>query len=193
MGRLEAQITQELPLLYRVLLSKLSPADTAEVRAITQLVRESFRLTAEELGLRSFPAWSELHLNPFEHLAGARFFPTQVRHWVPVPGDEHSVNPGSSEWDSKSQRFFQYSGASHRLLVELSDPPRVYTRLAGLNRPAGRTPGKRRVVQAFAESAKEQQAWAQCLYESPVFPLDWEKSRLQKKTSIQTIEVGGSR
>lgn len=73
--------------------------------------------------------WSEIHLNSFNHLAGHGYFDSKP---LPTGGDDYSVNPGSTKQDSGNY-FRHFQGASQRLVVEMSDPPKVYIATSGSN------------------------------------------------------------
>jgi len=75
-----------------------------------------------------FAPWGEHHCSRFDPLSEDSHFFEQC---LATPGDKQSVNPGSLKYDSKSGRFLHTSGASQRLIVELTDPPTVYAIVPG--------------------------------------------------------------
>jgi penicillin amidase len=112
-----------------------------------------------KVGLRP---WKALHLNSFEHLAGPSVSPT-----VPVatPGDDQTVNLGTAEWNMKYLNHVD--GPSHRLIVEMSQPPQVYSVLAGDNLDLEH--------RNLEDPKGAWQKWIQCEQQKKVFPLDWSK------------------
>lgn len=53
---------------------------------------------------------------------------------IPGVGDKQSVNPGTARWNVEKKRYEQFSGASMRMLIELSEKPRILLSLPGKNR-----------------------------------------------------------
>ncbi len=139
------------------LFRRLSSGASAELK---KSVFESFVLVLNELP--DFPKWGDLHRNYFRHLAGEGYFTAAP---IATPGDDFSVNPGTSDW--QAGEFKHRDGASQRMLVELSNPPVVYSVLAGSNRDLDQ--------RDLALLDGPWQKWAQCGLEQRVFPLDWTK------------------
>lgn len=73
------------------------------------------------------PPWNTFHFAQFPHFSGEASMNPQGL--LPTEGDNHSVNVGSSDW--KGTHWEQNYGASLRMLVEMSSPPRVMFKLAG--------------------------------------------------------------
>jgi hypothetical protein len=76
--------------------------------------------------------WGKLHRLHFSHLS-------KNEDWVFSPeiagiGDNHSVDPGTSKWNNEKKEYEQFSGASMRMIIEMSEKPQVYLSLPGLNR-----------------------------------------------------------
>ncbi len=76
--------------------------------------------------------WEDLHRLHFPHLS-------KNNDWVYSPeipgvGDRQTVNPGTARWNSEKKRYEQFSGASMRMLIEMSQKPRILLALPGLNR-----------------------------------------------------------
>lgn len=74
--------------------------------------------------------WGEIHRVNFPHLS-------KNTDWVFSPeiagvGDTHSVNPGTADW--MSGVYKQTSGASMRMIIEMTKVPKIYLGLPGLNR-----------------------------------------------------------
>ncbi|MGK5088449.1 penicillin acylase family protein [Bdellovibrionota bacterium FG-2] len=146
--------------LYR----KLTAGADVELK---KTVFESFALVLNELqgnGDGLLPKWGDLHRNYFRHLAGEGWFSAAP---ISTPGDDFSVNPGTSDW--QAGEFRHKEGASQRMLVELSNPPTVYSVLAGSNRDVD--------ARDLAGVDGPWQKWAQCGLEQRVFPLSWTKIR----------------
>ncbi len=138
------------------------------LRVEAQTVLDAFRaaradLHSDEAGYPK-QTWGDWHQAPFEHLSGEPAFAVPA---LPTGGDEQSVNPGTLRWNGSGWNHTQ--GASHRLVVELSDPPQVYVGLAGsqedLERPDLRNP------------EGPWQAWADCRQQKRNFPFDWKQAQ----------------
>ncbi len=76
--------------------------------------------------------WGEFHRVKFPHMS-------KNDSWVFSPnlagiGDTHSINPGTAEWNSELNIYEQNSGASMRMIIEMSKKPRVWLALPGINR-----------------------------------------------------------
>ncbi len=98
-----------------------------------------------------FPSWGDLHFARFAHLGGSeRELSIQK---IATPGDDHTVNPGSSDWDGSA--LSHRSGASMRMLIELSQPVRIWAVLAG-----PRTGG-----QPYEERMQAWERWRDCRLE----------------------------
>ena len=112
--------------------------------------------------------WGEIHRNSFQHLAGDNYFPAKS---IPTAGDAESVNPGTMTWHH--DHYEQTSGASQRLIVEMTDPPTIYQTLAG--------PDKDEANRDLTKSPFTN--WANCTQEKRNFPLDWTK--VQQATELK--------
>jgi hypothetical protein len=54
---------------------------------------------------------------------------------MPGFGDTHSVDPGTARWNKNSNRYEQVSGASMRMIIEMTARgPKIWLALPGLNR-----------------------------------------------------------
>jgi penicillin G amidase len=104
------------------LLDELSAEKKMELQSFYKLAKEQVRGRS----------WSDFHRLPFSHLSKNtdwKFSPE-----LPGIGDNHSVDPGTSKWDSKLNIYEQLSGASMRMIVVMKKVPEVYLSLPGLNR-----------------------------------------------------------
>ena len=145
--------------LYR----KLRP--TSQDHSLKKAIIDAFELALKDLkydDTKILPQWSTLHLNAFAHWGGSNFSPTRP---IATPGDDNTVNYGLSTWNGV---FFNHTdGASHRLIVEMSQPPKVYSVLAGENLDTQ----KRDITDPHSEWQK----WIHCDQQRRVFPVDWSK------------------
>jgi penicillin amidase len=145
--------------LYRDLIQKKNQAD------FQNRVYEAFNQTLKDLGIaelapdQGLPKWKALHLNFFHHLAGEDYFATQP---IATPGDDQTVNPGSLQWTGRY--FDHFAGASERLIVELSTPPKVYSVLAGSNEDIAN--------RNLNDPESAWQKWRKCEQVRRHFPLD---------------------
>jgi penicillin amidase len=76
--------------------------------------------------------WAEFHRLGFNHLS-------KNEEWVfspemPGVGDNHTVDPGTSRWNESKKIYEQYSGASMRMIIEMSERPKIHLVLPGFNR-----------------------------------------------------------
>jgi penicillin amidase len=112
--------------------------------------------------------WGNLHVNQFASLWGDDFKNTES---LATPGDEETVNPGTADyWDG--QKFKHRSGASQRLIIEMTNPPKVYSTLAGENTDIEIPP--------LNDSNYSWKKWSDCQLSQKSFPLDWSAHILKK-------------
>jgi len=121
------------------------------------LALEDLKVSPSTRSLEGFPTWGERHANPYRSLAAPYFAPGRTPA-VPTPGDDHSVSPGTSDWDEQIGQFVHKSGASQRLLVHMSDTPEVYGMVPDTENDA--------ILQAYHE----------CRLERRRFPFDWNQA-----------------
>lgn len=107
--------------LYRILL-KPSLVQRKEMRRF-------FKMAQKDVKGKN---WSDIHKLGFVHLsknAEWKFSPE-----IAGPGDNHSVDPGTATWNPERKVYEQTSGASMRMIIEMSERPVVELTLPGLNR-----------------------------------------------------------
>ncbi len=110
-----------------------------------------------------FPKWREIHRVFFRHPSDdPRFLNSR---YIETEGDSNTVNPGSLEW--KTDHYEHTAGASQRLIVELSNPPRAIVQVAGHNLD-DEVPNFDSIDSGFKR-------WSKCEFVEVQFPLDWEK------------------
>jgi penicillin amidase len=129
----------ELPLYRRLmdlLLENWQVNETALYRLLDKLSKEQvqdlqkyLKTARSEVKGRT---WSRVHRLNFPHLS-------KNVNWVFSPdisgvGDNHTVDPGTAKWNPDRKIFEQNSGASMRMIIEMSDPPRILLSLPGVNR-----------------------------------------------------------
>lgn len=108
--------------LYR-LLDNLDEKELKDLRSI-------YLEAVKEINNRK---WSEVLRLGFSHLS-------KNESWSFAPeisgvGDSHTVDPGTARWNSNKKIYEQYSGASMRMIVELTpDSPRIWLSMPGVNR-----------------------------------------------------------
>lgn len=76
--------------------------------------------------------WGQIHRVKFPHLSKDPNF-----HFSPDlagVGDTHSINPGTATWNADAGIYEQTSGASMRMIIEMSTPPKIWLGLPGINR-----------------------------------------------------------
>jgi penicillin amidase len=102
--------------------------------------------------------WGEIHRAAFSMVEALRPFPLRLAEALPTFGDDHSVSPGSSDWTESETgaAFSHHSGASQRLIVELSSPPRIHWILPGANRSSEGPLEKEKAT------SPDRKAWAGC-------------------------------
>jgi len=129
-------------------------------------VLKAFEMALEDIGYsktHQLPAWGSVHLNAFHHLAGNSYFEVKP---ISTPGDAQSVNPGNMEWNG--QTFDHTAGASQRLIVEMSKPPKIYLVLAGSNMDDNERPD-------ISKEGSDWNNWLNCKIRQQEFPVDWSK------------------
>ncbi|HXH76840.1 MAG TPA: penicillin acylase family protein [Bacteriovoracaceae bacterium] len=77
--------------------------------------------------------WGEFHRLSFDHLSNDKLW-SSFSPDIPGVGDTHSVNPGTSKWNKDRNLYQQYSGASMRMIIEMSEHPKIQLVMPGLNR-----------------------------------------------------------
>lgn len=147
------------------LFRKLSAPSSVLDESLRKAVAEGFSYALEQLKWnekKELPMWGEVHLNYFQHIGGAQFSST-----VPLsnPGDDNTVNLATNRWNGQSWNVQE--GASHRLIVEMSRPPQVYSVLAGANADLE--------TRDLQDPKQEWQKWVKCQQQKRLFPLDWSK------------------
>ncbi len=95
--------------------------------ALDELDQIAHRDSTDSAREGHFPKWESIHRAKFGHIGGqGREFSRQS---IGTPGDENTVNPGSADWGPDG--WDHRSGASMRMVVELSSPVKVWAVLAG--------------------------------------------------------------
>ncbi len=107
---------------FRILEKKLSPNQILDLKDFYEEAKKDV----------SGRRWSEFHQLDFQHLS-------QNEDWVFSPviqglGDTHTVNPGTAKWNDEKKIYQQFSGASMRLIIEMSPKPQIFLSLPGRNR-----------------------------------------------------------
>lgn len=116
-------------------------------------LKKFFERTKQDVQNRG---WGEFHRLGFKHLSNDE-------RWVFSPeiagvGDNHTVNPGTSSWLPDKKIYQQFSGASMRMIIEMTDRPQIQLVLPGLNRD-------------YSNNGKETpwQDWKNCKYTKVTF------------------------
>jgi len=160
--RLRDRWTVNFPGLYRLLGEKLSAKQIGEMKEELRAALVDIRKDRDE----PFPVWGDLHRAYFEHVSGDAAFAS--RDWLATPGASHTVNAAGGTW--RDNYYLNNSGASQRLIVELTTPPRAFVSWDGGGSDGGRVLNK---------AGSAWQAWRACEHRPLRFPLDWET--IQKK------------
>ncbi len=116
------------------------------------LLKARHRLASLEGG--PWVRWGEVHRAGFPLTEALRPFALARADTLETPGDSHSVAPGSSDWIDGEAFFSQHSGASQRMIVELTSPPTVHWVLPGANRGNG--------LEQERATSPDRMAWAGC-------------------------------
>ncbi len=82
--------------------------------------------------------WGNFHRVKFPHMS-------KNSEWIFSPdlagvGDTHTVNPGTGNWNSDLGVYEQNSGASMRMIIEMSNTPKIWLALPGINREYEKKP-----------------------------------------------------
>ncbi len=112
---------------------------------------------------RPFGLWGDLHRLYFLHPAHRPDF--EKFDFLKTGGYDHTVNMGSGDWVGDHYR--QRSGASHRLLVEMTDPPTGYFAMPGTSLDTE--------TKAIREDNGPWRQWQDCRYKKVQFPYDWSR------------------
>lgn len=130
------------------LLKNLTPSEVQDLKDV-------FKQAQTEVAGRN---WGEIHRLKFAHLSknsSWKFSPE-----ISGVGDTHSVNPGTSKWNSELKIYEQSSGASMRMIVEMDESPKVWLSLPGKNRHYQKTSG---------HETSPWEEWRQCNYTEVIF------------------------
>lgn len=121
---------------------------------------QSFSQGYKKIGLKK---WKDIHVGNFPHITGNEKWKYATE--VSGKGDDNSVSPGSAKWSDDDGKFYRTSGASEKMIVELSNPPKIWLALPGLN------------VNYHEQSKSENQLrkWETCNLENVQWPIDWQK------------------
>ena len=148
------------PSLYRRLMDLLLEGWQVNENALYRLLKNLddtkrkeivsfYNVAKEQVGTKT---WGQFHRLRFNHLSKKsdwKFSPE-----MPGIGDNHSVDPGSANWDPEKSLYEQFSGASMRMIVILKGTPEVHLALPGYNRKYTESQAK---VPAWEE-------WRNCQY-----------------------------
>jgi penicillin amidase len=163
--------------LFHLLRQNPQPADLMKsARMALRNALADLRVDAQG-SLLSFPAWGDIHRNGFQHLSMHHLFDVMS---VPTPGDDNSVNPGTTQW--RGRRYEHTQGASHRLIVEMTSPPTVHAVLAGSNLDV-ESP-------RLEDSSGPWMKWVNCEQERKLFPLDWAKLKKEQASAVSVVHLG---
>lgn len=86
----------------------------------------------DEVSRNTRVPWGDLHKLAFAHLSRNgdwRFSPE-----ISAPGDNHTVDPGTSRWNEERKLYEHISGASMRMIIEMEERPRIHLVFPGFNR-----------------------------------------------------------
>jgi penicillin amidase len=136
-------------------------------KSFVEFAKQAWQETKTDLppGLK----WGEIHQAPFKHF-NEKFVAAPA---VQTAGDDHSVSPGSSHWDSEKKQFIHTAGASQRMIVLMKDTPEIWLSLPGLNVD---------VQDQFNSPAwqKAWQSWNACEYMKVDWIVDWSKLKIEQ-------------
>jgi penicillin amidase len=104
--------------------------------------------------------WGNVHSNRFYHLWGDSF---ESQSTIGTPGDQETVSPGTADWNG--ELFDHKAGASQRLIVELTQPPSVYSQLAGENKNLHKP--------NLEDKNLAWHSWSHCQFKQRKFPMNW--------------------
>jgi penicillin amidase len=123
---------------------------------LKQNVLKSLKKTLADFGIgksRVWPHWKNIHQVLFPHLSGQDVFPFTA---LSTMGDKHSVNIAGGDWENGI--YQQKYGATQRVIIEMSTPPKIFFALAGAN--------------IGASEPEDFTAWKACELHPLKFPLE---------------------
>ncbi len=144
--------------LYRVLEGP-SEFDFALSKALSKALDD-----LQIIDYRPFALWGDMHRLYFLHPTHSPDF--EMFDFLKTGGWDHTVNMASGDWVGDHYR--QRSGASHRLLVEMTDPPTGYFALPGTSMDTE--------LKAIRDDNGPWRKWQDCKYQKVQFPYDWNQS-----------------
>ena len=110
--------------------------------------------------------WGEYHQLYFDHLSGRNDL-GEKQDPMGTIGDQNTINPGTAKFEDGQWKH--YSGASKRLIVEMTQTPKVWFSLPAPNR-----------TNFYLKQKDNWDNWAQCEYKLLEFPIDWSKVDTKK-------------
>lgn len=100
---------------------------------LTESMRSEMHFTYEaalkDIGNRK---WGEVHKLGFSHLSKNSDWAFAPE--ISAPGDNHTVDPGTSKWNEERKVYEHVSGASMRMIIEMEKTPRIHLVYPGFNR-----------------------------------------------------------
>jgi penicillin amidase len=102
--------------------------DTISPEQKTELMKFHQRAVGEVQGR----TWGEVHRISFAHLSRTGKWSTYKES--AGLGDNYTVNPGNGKWNEEKKIYEQNYGASMRMIIEMSERPKIHLALPGANR-----------------------------------------------------------
>jgi penicillin amidase len=107
--------------LYALLVKTVTPK-------IQKVVETSFLSMLKDIdwngkSINEFPTWGEKHRLYLRHISGSKKMENDLS--IATRGDSHTIDPGTADWVSEKKEYEHRSGASFRMVIELSTPPKV--------------------------------------------------------------------
>ncbi len=169
MDRLEESFELPIEGIYRTLQGFEGNAQSEDGARIKEAFSEAMKdlKATDEKGI---PEWQAIHRNFFTHLSEDDRLTD--RQSIAGPGDEHTVNPGTSNWIRG--HYEQKWGASQRMLVEMATTPVMYTIFPG---PILRSQKQKQGIRDLEKTDGPWMEWQSCQRKKMEFPLDITKVR----------------
>jgi acyl-homoserine lactone acylase PvdQ len=109
----------------------LDDLDDNQIKELTEVYHQAKRDVKSR-------TWGNFHRLKFPHMS-------KNSEWIFSPnlagvGDTHTVNPGTGNWNSDLGIYEQNSGASMRMIIEMSNTPKIWLALPGINREYEKKP-----------------------------------------------------
>ena len=137
---------------------------------VKQKTLKIFKQTVAELKRKdSFIPWQEIQNTPLPHISEDPKFNFKDKFYA--LGNRHSVWMNEGDWKD-SKNYIQEYGPTHRLIVEMTNPPKASIAISG--------PQVFAAERKLSDPRSSFSKWQNCKYDNLSFPYDWAHSAYEE-------------